>query len=206
MAWDYSDLDRLGSDAVSNVGLESVDVYRFLAREFAKGDVTANRVFQFAFRSFYGIDRAGLTSDFKQQYFRCMQSARDDGRADIEAIAATLRPYKTLRDCESLQFSFITKLANMIDPSLPIWDFKAARLIGQDANASGAYERRLQRMSARYEILKSVAAELAESDLGARLVSEFRTTYCTDEAEVPTAKVLDFIMWAASAECRIRQA
>ena len=50
------------------VGRESVDVYLFLCDEFARGPVTQNYLFQFVYCSFYRLDNAGLTPEFKFSY------------------------------------------------------------------------------------------------------------------------------------------
>lgn len=205
MAWDYSGLERYGDQAVANVTQESVDVYRFLRQQFEAGDVRTNHLFQFAFRSFYGMDRAGLTPDFKTHYFVCMQAARDDGPADIRTVASELKRFKTLRNCESLQFSFITKLVSMVDPTRPIWDYKVARLLGMAANASGQYETKLDTLLSRYEVLSSVADALSRCELGGHLEAKFRQKYGVNASEMSTAKVIDFLMWAAPSQARIRQ-
>ena len=52
---------------------ESLEVYSFLRARFAEGDIANDGLFQFLFRSFYRLDNAGLSDDFKQDFFRLMQ-------------------------------------------------------------------------------------------------------------------------------------
>ncbi len=54
------------SDAIiSNLHQESIDVYNFIQSEYKKGSISKNYIFQFAFRSFYKLDSAGLTPKFR---------------------------------------------------------------------------------------------------------------------------------------------
>jgi hypothetical protein len=208
MNWDFAELQHRRRTIVGNIGRESVDVYRYLADEFASSDVSENLVFQFVFRSFYGIDRAGLSPRFKTAYFRCMQDARTSLEGvSLWTVANRLKRCKSLRGLESLQFSFITKLANMVNPALPIWDSKIASLLGLCANASGDYVTRFKRMSERYDILLDANAALADSGLAHGLVEDFRAIYQADEQSIPFAKALDFVLWSAgSTGCRLYRA
>ncbi|MEL3961886.1 hypothetical protein MKZ01_11455 [Lysinibacillus endophyticus] len=107
---------------------ESVAVYVFLYNEFLKGDVTLNPVFQFMYRSFYRLDNAGLTSEFKTAYFELMQQYRNKDNINPKEIIEELYKYKRRKGDHSIQFSFTTKLINMIDPTYPIYDSEVARV------------------------------------------------------------------------------
>ena len=110
------------------LGEESVAVYAFLYNEFLKGDVTLNPVFQFVYRSFYRLDNAGLTPEFKKAYFNLMQQYRNEDLIDPKEIVEKLYMYKRRKGDHSIQFSFTTKLINTIDPTYPIYDSEVARV------------------------------------------------------------------------------
>ena len=55
---------------VNNISHESIDVYNFLRTQFDITNVAENYLFQFVYRSFYRLDNAGLTAQFKTEYFR----------------------------------------------------------------------------------------------------------------------------------------
>lgn len=58
-------------EAINKLSTESFDVYGFINDEFKNTeDITKNHLFQFVFRSFYRLDNAGLTQEFKTRYFQ----------------------------------------------------------------------------------------------------------------------------------------
>lgn len=75
---------------VKNIRQESVDVYRFITKQFETTDVSGNYLFQFVYRSFYGMDVAGLSEKFKKRYFDIMQLARFDNELDLLKILEEL--------------------------------------------------------------------------------------------------------------------
>jgi hypothetical protein len=52
---------------LDGLGPEPFAVYSFLSSECARGGVDKNPLFQFVYRSYYRLDNAGLTSDFKSR-------------------------------------------------------------------------------------------------------------------------------------------
>ena len=86
--------------AINKLSIESFDVYRFLNKEFKNTEgITKNNLFQFVFRSLHILDNAVLTPEFK-----------------------------TRKDLNSIQFSFVTKFANIIDNQYPIYDSEVIKL------------------------------------------------------------------------------
>jgi hypothetical protein len=122
---DFSNIVQGHQTIVSGVGQESVDVYRFLGEQFERGSVTENHVFQFVYRSFYLLDRAGLTDAFKKKYFETMEAARGKS-VDIRSLARAFFDVPNAKGQNSLQFSFATKLAHTIDNTYPLYDAKVA--------------------------------------------------------------------------------
>jgi hypothetical protein len=56
--------------AFNKLDVESFYVYNFLKDEYLETkDITTNHLFQFTYRSFYRLDNAGLTKEFKNRYF-----------------------------------------------------------------------------------------------------------------------------------------
>ncbi len=88
------------SICINKLSIESFDVYRFLNKEFKNTEgITKNNLFQFVFRSLHILDNAVLTPEFK-----------------------------TRKDLNSIQFSFVTKFANIIDNQYPIYDSEVIKL------------------------------------------------------------------------------
>ena len=63
----------------NSLHIESIEVYRFLIKRFREtDDITKDEVYQFLYRSFYRIDNAGLTKEFKNEYFKILQEYRTE--------------------------------------------------------------------------------------------------------------------------------
>ncbi len=62
-------------EIIKKLTQESIDVYLFLKREFKKGKITNNTLFQFVYRAFYTLDSAGLTEEFKKHILSSWKSA-----------------------------------------------------------------------------------------------------------------------------------
>jgi len=194
---DFADIERNADYIVKEIGRESVDVYTFISGEYEKAQISGNSVFQFIYRSFYRLDNAGLTREFKDHYFQLMDSCRDQESVDIEALTRALHPYLTRKGHKSLQFSFVTKLANTVNRSYPIYDAEVARVFGFRRPYSYlGFDFRLQRYIEFYRQLREIyVAILADNELAdARLL--FREHYQAPADRVPDMKVLDFIFWS----------
>ena len=179
------------------LGEESFAVYSFLRSECARGGVDNNPLFQFVYRSYYRLDNAGLTPSFKSQYFKLMESARVSGAIDLRVIAADLHQYKTLRKYNSLQFSFVTKLAATVDPAYPIYDRAVGKALGFPPPAGGKnFAKGLERYLLFYEWLRGLYTALLAGPTLPAVVKDLKAQYPL-AATVPPIKALDFIFWSA---------
>lgn len=174
---------------------ESVDVYEFLCKEFARGSVRENYVFQFTYRSFYTLDNAGLTSQFKRKYFSLMEDSRGFSDIDLPGLARELHAIQNIKHQHTLQFSFVTKLAHTVSPVYPIYDSLVARVFGfrVPSNDKGFADRLNAYMNS-YGRLRSAYAEIINRNLLAVPRQLFRDKY---SASIPETKALDFIFWSA---------
>ena len=183
---------------VEGIGGESVDVYLFLSDEFARGPVTQNSVFQFVYRSFYRIDNAGLTPEFKSAYFQCLERSRAALEVDLGVIAKKLHEIPNRKGDASLQFSFVTKMANTVNPSYPIYDAEVAKVFDfRPPYSYKPFDTRLQEYLAFYRFLRQFYEEIIAHGSMKELVELFEKTYSPAAARVPLAKILDFTFWSA---------
>ncbi|MGA2301474.1 MAG: hypothetical protein ABSG77_12380 [Candidatus Acidiferrum sp.] len=195
---DLAALNKNAQVIVEAIGREAVDVYLFLSDEFPRGPVTQNFVFQFVYRSFYRLDNAGLTPEFKSAYFECMEDARRGSTVDIAAIVKELSKLPNLKGQESLQFSFVTKLASTINPSYPMYDDKVAKCFGFRVPYNyKPFDARLQEYLAFYDSLREFYEEVRVNGSVKELVNFFERIYSSAACRVPEVKVLDFIFWSA---------
>ncbi|MHB1826842.1 MAG: hypothetical protein ACYCV6_03990 [Steroidobacteraceae bacterium] len=180
---------------ISSLGAEPIAVYQFLTREYKKGAVDKNHLFQFVYRSYYRLDNAGLTDDFKALYFRQLEACRLGGQVDLRAIALEQRPCKTRRDLEAVQFSFITKLAATVSDDYPIYDGEVGSVLGFPPPYSlPTWDERLERYLEFYAWLRALYARLLS---GAVIPSAITALNAHYSVALPDMKALDFLFWQA---------
>lgn len=195
------------SRIISALGKEPLLVYGYLCQQYQVGFVDQNLLFQFVYRAYYGLDRAGLSDTFKSEYFKLMEVARrKQGKVDIKALAEQLRQFKAtrsykndgepeLREVEVFPFSFLTKLASTVNIHYPICDQYVGDVLGFDTeNLGKTWEERLDKglriytwLRDLYEtLLPRVQIQLSLIALSARY-----------SVVLPDAKALDFLLWQA---------
>ncbi|MFH1021766.1 MAG: hypothetical protein V1809_00080 [Planctomycetota bacterium] len=189
----------LASDApkiVAAIGTKSVALYVQIRAQYLQGDVHENR-FRHDFQLFYRLNNAGLTPEFKTRYFDLMDAARADA-LDLGAIAMELFEFRNRKGQQSLQFSFVTKLANIVDPTCPIYDSLVAALFGFRPPLSGIdVGTRLDRLMRFHDWLRSSYDGIIKSGTMSEVFDLFRHTYSVSAEAVPDTKVVDFVCWTA---------
>lgn len=194
--WDQ--INKNASIIVANIAPESVDVYLFLSEQFKKGNICENFLFQFVFRSFYRIDNAGLTPEFKNRYFELMEEAKNSDCIDLSCLAKDLYEYPNIKGNNSLQFSFISKLANTVDDSYPIFDSEIGRLYGfRTPYNYKDFEVRLNEYLSFYEVLISDYKQVLSENLLDIAFKEFESVFPPTNKPIPDIKRLDFLLWSA---------
>ena len=183
---------------MENIAPESIDVYLFLSEQFTKGDICKNYLFQFVFRSFYRIDNAGLTPEFKDRYFELMEEAKKSGNFDLSYLSKELFKLPNRKGSNTLQFSFISKLANTVDASYPIYDSEIGSLYGFKTPYNyKEFEVRLGEYLNFYSKLKSDYHAVLEKNMLESAIKEFEATFPKKNKPIPDIKKLDFLLWSA---------
>ena len=189
------------SETLAYLNQGSIDVFKFLQSEFYKGDVTKNHLFLFVYRSFYRLDNAGLTPEFKKKYFELMESSRGKQLYDIEIILCELEKFPRIKEKKkgeekgSFQFSFATKLMNTIDKNFPIYDSQVSKvIIGTDHRPTGDFKKKLSVYKNRHEIIKKAYAHILKNDSFSSIFNEFDKSFPGNELH--EVKKLDFIFWS----------
>lgn len=186
---------------VDAIGREAVDVYGFLCDEFARQPVERNCVFQFVYRSFYRLDNAGLTDDFKKRYFELMEMERSRNSPEVDLnnlkkLVEDLRRIPNRKEQESLQFSFVTKLANTVNTEYPIYDAQVANAFNFHPPYNKDFEIRLDRYMSFYKSLCDTYDTILRQLLLRESRRIFRETYLGPTERIPETKVLDFVFWS----------
>lgn len=184
-------------EAFKKLDVESFHVYNFLKEEFKKtNDIRENCLFQFTYRSFYGLDNAELTKEFKNRYFELMQEYRTTS-IDLKEICIDLYNYRTQDGLNSVQFSFATKLANTIDNSYPIYDSEVTKVFNfnqpfylKDRNLE------IDKYIEQYDYIKHVSCQLSVNENIKEIFLEMDDLYGVSCKSISNIKKLDFLMWS----------
>lgn len=195
---DLSNIANNEAQIVNAIGEESVQVYRFISQQYAAGSILNNSVFQFVYRSFYRIDNAGLTPDFKRRYFELLEGERNAANIDLALITQELYQLPNLRGQNSLQFSFATKLANTVNSANPIYDSEVASVFHFRRPSNDlTFEERLAAFVNFYETLRAIYGEIIRENILASTRALFRGTYDQGQQPISDTKILDFVFWKA---------
>ncbi|SFU19039.1 hypothetical protein SAMN04489724_0083 [Algoriphagus locisalis] len=123
-----------------------------------------------------------------------MQQNRFLKSIDPVSILKALSEILTLKKKNSFQFSFTTKMINLIDPSYPIYDSKVSKaIIGSSNSPSGDFEKKLKVYSARHEVIRETYAYIIDSKSFGSIFSDFDKSFLGNE--LSELKKLDFIFW-----------
>lgn len=181
----------------NNISRESIDVYCFLQAEFKKGHSSINYLFQFVYRSFYRLDNAGLSKDFKGKYFELLEKNRHLDNYDYRGVATALYKIPNLRYLNTLQFSFVTKMFNTINPALPIYDSEVARVFKfKPPSTKLTLDERLEQYLLQLNEIKETYEAILKNGLLAQTLKLCRDHIFYD-TEISDIKALDFIFWSA---------
>lgn len=183
-------------EAFNKLNMESFDVYSFLNNEFKNTeDITKNYLFQFIFRSFYRLDNAGLTPEFKTRYFELLQEYRNKP-IDLKAICFDLSDYKTRKGLSSIQFSFATKLANTIDNSYPIYDSEVIRLFNfKQPYSIKDKDKKLNHYLEQYDYILYASRELVKDEQLKSILNKMDVSFGESCIKMSDTKKLDSLMW-----------
>jgi hypothetical protein len=195
---DLSQIEENAESLVRGIGREAVEVFGFLSDEFARGPVVGNHLFQFLYRSFYRLDNAGLTTEFKSRYFLLLEESRNLSEVDLASLVKELYSIPNLKGQQSLQFSFVTKLANTVNRQYPIYDSEVGKVFGFRAPANNkVFEARLNEYLTFYAKLRVAYSEILTKNLLQEPRRIFRQIYAAPPGRISDVKVLDFIFWSA---------
>lgn len=180
---------------VNNIADETIAVYTFLQERLNQCRVDEDHVFKFMYRSFYRLDNAGLGAKIKTRYFELMREVVDGRSLDLKYLVEELFKVPTEKGQNSVQFSFITKLANTIDVNNPIYDSEVATVFGFKYPTDKGM-RKYDKYIHYYDELKKWvdSVERNPSEVSAAL-DIFDARFSTHR--VPMRKSLDFILWSA---------
>jgi len=198
----YKQLDilRINNHAdiiIRNIKEESLATYCFLQKQWKSSSAVKNKLFQFVYRSFYRMDNAGLTDEFKERYFELMEINRNKKNIDLEEISEDLGRFKNLKKQDTLQFSFITKLASTIDTQFPIYDKKIATAYKFKNYYKKDVILRFPPLIDFYNFLKEDYETILNENKLVKSLATFDAEFFEYKDSISLVKKIDFILWSA---------
>ncbi len=183
------------TEIIENIDQESVDVYNFLKSEFKKSNVTENYLFQFVFRNFYRIDNAGLTPEFKKEYFKILEQNRNEKQFDFKKVLRRLYSFPNRKGQNTLQFSFATKMFHTINDMMPIYDNEVAKMFSMSRPYQSEFEIKLDKYLDQLDKIQNAYEQIIDQALLPKTIGLFDQVF--KDNKLSEMKKLDFIFWSA---------
>jgi uncharacterized protein YutD len=201
MSWklNVSEINESCSEVIDNLQEESLAVYCYICEQWegSSGSAINNKLFQFVFRSFYRLDNAGLTDEFKGRFFELLEDSRGIN-PNIKDVCKDLYEIRNRKGSKSLQFSFATKLANTINASLPIYDSEVAKMYDYKPPAPNkSFDDRISLLLKFYEFLVGDYSRIINEGVLKRTFDAFDNRFPDYSHRINQNKKLDFIVWSA---------
>ena len=146
--------------------------------------------------SYWALNGAGLGQRFRGAYYSLLeQSKHSTGQPSIENITRTLYEIPiNAKEEKALQFSFASKLAHMIDPSLPVYDRMVETFYFLPRSYSGAPEKKLANLLRSHRFLVIEFERVLKDGLLSPAVSEARRRFQLP-ADYSDQKIIDTLIW-----------
>lgn len=188
-------IENHSTEIIENIDQESVDVYNFLKTEFKKSNINENYLFQFVFRSFYRIDNAGLTPEFKKEYFKILEQNRNEQQFDFDKVLRRLYSFPNRKGQNTLQFSFATKMFNTIDDKMPIYDSEVAKMFSMSRPYQSEFKIKLEKYLSQLDKILNAYEQIINQNLLQETIGLFDLEFKNNR--LSEMKKLDFIFWSA---------
>ena len=196
-----SDLSFSQASIINKLGnrKNDIDRYFYITSVFAQNKpISGNEEFKKTYKSFYVMSSAGLSQQHFDKYFELL----DRRVNNLETILNELYKIKTLKQLNSLQFSFATKLLHTLDNNLPIYDNQVKKTLGlpDTYNFLDSRYKKTRALLAYYENLKMIYRQLLEKAPVKKLIEDISKKFGWTADQINDVKILDFILWVHSQE------
>ena len=156
-----------------------IQPYVSLIHNFNEVNVAANMEFQRTYRRYWQLNAARLGEDFCKVYFALLEELKQERNTGVDTVARRLWETPTHGDGrQSLQFSFASKLAHMLNNHLPIYDSLVESFYFlPTGSATEKFEEKLQRLLASYKFLIAEYNRVLANGLLAYAIERFRAKF-----------------------------
>lgn len=180
---------------------KGVNNYLTIGEYFLKGNVKNNKEFHNIFKSFYGLNIAHLTQQFDDSYFTKFDKYRGQIITE-ETINSFLKEWYDIpnsRECNTVQFSFLSKLLHTIDNDKIIYDKWVRILFGlKDVSSIKglSFQEKVNIYYEQYQQLQNAYKVLIDSGDLDSLIVKFEKSF-PQSIGISKVKKIDFIFWKA---------
>jgi hypothetical protein len=188
----YHLIQANAATVIASIPRQHVTEYDWLIQNLRDCDTPE---YQARYKVFWRLGAARLSQRFCNVYFSSLQAAQKE-TPDIGALAKKLRATPTHKDGrKSLQFSFVTKLVHMVEPTTPIYDSLVASFYYyKEPLVRLPLAKRVEDLSEFHGFLGREYQRILKKKLLAKSIEEFRRKFSpchfTDE------KIIDSLLWA----------
>lgn len=178
--------------ASKNLNQADIDKYKKL-RELYKAGINAE--FKELFKSYYGLNIAGLTEEQKSVYFLKLSelSSVGDYATIFLDIATKLYDMPRRTKDNSLQLSFTTKLLAFVDDNYPIYDKYVGDLFGLGAPDNGSVPFRVKVFLHNMALIKSYYEYFSKKKEMRSLLDGTKNKFSLDASDI---RIMDFYVWS----------
>jgi hypothetical protein len=162
-------------------------------------DVTTNISYQRLYRDYWSVQRRN--PEFCRRYFHLLAKSLSSGQPDIEAIVRDLENASG-DGKSSLEFSFATKIANMIDPRVPVYDsLIAAFFFYVKPDSTKSFDERLKSHQEFHAFLKDEYRRIIDAGLLTPSLEKFQFRFSA-LGPVCNERIVDWLIWTWASQLR----
>jgi hypothetical protein len=195
-------IESRSSEIIQSIARESIDVYNYLSSQLRQTNVTADYFYQFVYRSFFRLDNAGLTDNFKVKYFDFLEEFKNKKEFDYHEILSQLYEIKNKKNQCCFQFSFVTKMHNIIQNDRPIFDANVVDVLKLKFPSKKLFDEKFKiHMQLLLEI-ESFYSKTVNDNLLPITLSVFDTKFSDNKLSLN--KKIDFILWSAGKKVKTK--
>jgi hypothetical protein len=191
--------NKNGGAILDNISQEEIDRYLFLRSRIGDADVPEDTDFRNTFKEAYRLDRKRLSQAFKERYFQLMEEAKAEEQFDFFAGFRELYGENNRTKLGPVQFSFLTKMANTINESYPIYEKPLADLFEfkRPQRHKQTARERLRIYMDFYNHVQETYQEMIEEELIYDLLKVFKIRFRHSDQHVPMMKRVDLLARSA---------
>ncbi len=185
---------RLLGEAIKHLEQKDISPYFELKRVLAEKPTGFQTKFRQIFESYYGLNAAGVTNDFRDRYFGLLFGLEIQDDDPYTPILLELYEIPRHKGDKALQCSFVSKLVAIHDESHPIFDRHVSDFFGINVPSNGSVDFRIAGFLANLEYLRKTYECWTEDAEFQKILLTVKQTHpylngCT------TPRIADFLVW-----------